>query len=404
MSTQHNMVEGMRALVDNRLRTFFMMVGTLIGIAALVVIMAMGKGAEQKVMKKVSVFGERAVMVMVGGPGGPMGQQANITTLSAGDVEAVREQVAGIEAMSPTVMRRDMPIKAGGAQTQTQGMVFAVEPDWHEAWEWYAREGETISAEDMASMARVCVLGSSLANTLFSDENPIGKYIQIGSVRFLVKGVLTSRGTSPMGTDMDNRALIPLTTGLRRLFNQDHLSQIRLKLKDAGQLEQVAAQIRTILRDRHHITPPKEDDFKVVTAAEVAKKVRGVSGTFSWLLTALAGITLLVGGIVLMNILLVSVSERTGEIGLRRALGATQRDIFSQFLAESLAITLLGMLSGSALGWLVTLLVGNFTTMPVMVSWEPFALAGLVSLLVGLIFGIQPARRAAGLEPVQALR
>ncbi len=402
MSTRHNTMEGMRALGANKLRTFFMMVGTLIGIAALIVIMAMGQGAEQKVMKKVSVFGERAVMVMVGGQRGPMGPQANVTTLTQGDVEAVREQVTGIEAMSPTVMRRNMSIKVGGAQTQA--MVFAVEPDWHEAWDWYAREGETISAEDMASMARVCVLGTSLADTLFGDENPIGKFIQIGSVRFLVKGVLTARGSSPMGTDMDNRALIPLTTGLRRLFNQDYLSQIRLKLKDAGQLEQVAVQIRTILHDRHHITPPEEDDFRVFTAVEIAKMIRGVSGTFSWLLTALAAISLLVGGIVLMNILLVSVSERTGEIGLRRALGATRRDIFIQFLAESLTITLLGMLSGSVLGWIVALLVRNFTPMPIMVSWEPFILAGMVSLLVGLIFGIQPARRAAGLEPVQALR
>ena len=402
MSVQHNTMEGMRALGANRLRTFFMMVGTLIGIAALIIIMAMGRGAEQKVMKKVSVFGERAVMVLAGGPGTPMGSQDNVTTLTRGDVEAVREQVDGIEAMSPTVAHPSMSIKAGSIQTQAP--VKGVEPDWHEAWEWYASEGDTISAEDMASLARVSVLGTSLASTLFGDESPIGKYIQIGSVRFLVKGVLASRGSSPMGTDMDNRVLIPLTTGLRRLFNQDHLSQIRLKLKDAGQLERVAAQIGTVLRDRHRITPPEEDDFRVVTAVRIAKMIRGVADTFSWLLTALAGISLLVGGIVLMNILLVSVSERTGEIGLRRALGATRRDIFIQFLAESLAITLLGMLSGSVLGWFIALLIGRFTPMPLMVSWEPFALAGVISLLVGLIFGIQPARRAAGLEPVQALR
>ena len=253
-------------------------------------------------------------------------------------------------------------------------------------------------------MARTCNLGTSLSRTLFGDASSIGEYIQIGNTRFLVKGVLGGKGTSPMGTDFDNRVLIPLTTGMRRFLNQDYISYIRVKVKDPKHLIEIGDKIRGILHGRHHITPPQEDDFAIVTAADVAKMARGISGTLSILLIALAALSLIVGGIVLMNILLISVSERVKEIGLRRALGATESDIFQQFLAESMTVTLLGMLFGSAMGWGGSMLVGMLIKAPVVISWEPFALAVVFSLMVGLFFGIQPARRAARLKPVEALR
>jgi ABC-type antimicrobial peptide transport system permease subunit len=189
-----------------------------------------------------------------------------------------------------------------------------------------------------------------------------------------------------------------------RLLNQDYISYIRVKVKDTKDLVAIGDEIRKILHERHHITPPQEDDFAIVTASDIAKAARGISGTLSILLIALAALSLIVGGIVLMNILLISVSERVKEIGLRRALGATQSDIFMQFLAESLAITLLGMLFGCLVGWGASLLVGMYAKAPVIISWEPFALAVVFSLMVGLFFGIQPARRAARLKPVEALQ
>jgi len=395
--------EGINALGSQKLRTFFMMVGTLVGIAALTVIMALGAGTERVVMKRVSVFGFRAIQVMAGGGKTfPPSGADNVVTLRLDDVDAIRNQVSGIEAMSPSVQARGVSFKAGSAQSQAT--VFGIEPDWHLAWDWDVQRGDPINAEDVASLARVCVLGQSLSQSLFGGADPVGQFVQLNSVRFLVKGVLESKGTSPMGTDMDNRALIPLTTGMRRLFNQEHLNQIRLKLKDDSQLEAAGEKIRAILRERHHITPPKEDDFQVRTAADVAKFVRGISGTLSTLLAVLAGLSLLVGGIVLMNIQLISVSERTKEIGLRRAVGATQRDIFQQFLAESLAVTLLGMLLGSALGWGIGAALAAFTPMAVALSWEPFALGLTAALLTGVFFGVQPARRAARLKPVETLR
>jgi putative ABC transport system permease protein len=207
-----------------------------------------------------------------------------------------------------------------------------------------------------------------------------------------------------MGGDFDARVIIPLSTGLRRLFNQDHLFNIRIKVKDASQLVPIGEEIRRLLRERHHVTPPQEDDFAINTAAGVAKMARGISGTLTYLLAALAGLSLLVGGIVLMNILLISVGERTKEIGLRRALGATQGDIFRQFLLESLSVSIIGMAAGSLLGWAVSITLARVTQFPVVISWEPFALALGFALVVGVFFGVQPARRAARLKPVEALR
>jgi len=395
--------EGFQSLGGNKMRTFFMMAGTIVGIAALTVIMAMGKGTEKKVMERVNNFGVRVIMVTAGGGKGHSPPQEGVTTLRIEDAQAIRELVKqDVEIVSPGLMKRAMPVKAGGSQAQP--VIHGVEPDWHDAWDWYNRSGEPIGAEDMATMARVCVLGKTVKETLFGDTDPIGSYLQIGEVRFLVKGVLESKGTSPMGTDFDNRVLVPLTTAMRRLFNQDHISYVRVKVSDTGQLVQIGERIRLLLHERHHITPPEEDDFAIVTAADIAKTARGISGTLSLLLVALTGISLVVGGIVLMNILLISVSERTREIGLRRALGATQGDIFMQFLAESLAITLLGMALGCLIGWGASLVVGMYAKAPVIISWEPFALAVVFSLMVGLFFGIQPARRAARLKPVEALQ
>jgi len=184
----------------------------------------------------------------------------------------------------------------------------------------------------------------------------------------------------------------------------DHVGAIRLITKDPARMSDQAEAIRALMHRRHHITPPEEDDFRIITSEIIAGLARGISGTLSTLLAALAGLSLLVGGVVMMNILLISVSERVREIGLRRAVGAKRRDIFVQFLTESLFVTLLGMLSGGCLGWAVSVLLAQTTRIPVLISWEPFALASVSALVVGIVFGVQPARRASALSPVEALR
>jgi putative ABC transport system permease protein len=283
-------------------------------------------------------------------------------------------------------------------------VVWGVEPNWHNAWNWLVVSGEEIADEDVATMARVCVIGETVRRELFGQTDPIGERLYINKVALTVKGVLQSRGTSPMGSDFDSRVIIPITTAMRRVMNVDYVGAIRVITEDASLMSQQAQQIRDLIHQRHHIRPPEEDDFRIITAEIIAELARGTSGTLSMLLLALASLSLIVGGVVLMNILLISVAERTQEIGLRRAVGATRRDIFAQFLTESLAVTMLGTVLGSLIGLGVSVALPRLTPIVAIPSWEPFILALAFALLVGTFFGVQPARRAARLHPVEALR
>ena len=396
--------EGAQALAANKVRTFFMMAGTIVGIAALTVIMAIGKGTERKVMQRVEAFGPRAIMLIAGGGKDLPPPEMNITTLRLEDAQAVREQIEGLEIVSPQAWRFSMDLKH--ETNQIQAVVWGVEPNWHDAWNWFAVEGEGIAADDVATMARVCVIGSSVKRDLFGGADPVGQTLYVNKVSLTVKGVLERKGTGGMGgvSDFDNRIIVPITTAMRRIMNVDYVGAIRIVSKDTALMPKQVDAIRALIHERHHITPPLEDDFRLITPTVIGDLARGTSRTLSLLLGALAGLSLLVGGVVLMNILLISVAERTKEIGLRRAVGATQRDVFLQFLTESLAVTFLGMLLGTGLGWGVSVVLSKVSPMPVVISWEPFALAAVFALLVGTFFGVQPARRAAKLSPVEALR
>ncbi len=394
--------EGMTALAANKLRSFFMMAGTIVGIAALTVIMAIGKGTEKKIMKRVENFGPRAMMLIAGGGKDLPPPDMTVTTLTLDDAQAVREHIEDIDIVSPMAWSFRMNVKRDA--NQYQAVLWGVEPSWHEAWNWYAVEGEGIAHQDVATMARVCVIGQTIQRELFADADPVDETIYVNKVRLTVKGVLERRGASPMGTDFDNRVIVPITTAMRRIMNIDHVGAIRVITRNASLMPTQAEGIRALIHERHHITAPEEDDFRIVSPMVIAELARGTSRTLSILLIALAGLSLLVGGIVLMNILLISVSERVKEIGLRRAVGATRRDIFVQFLTESLSVTLLGMFLGSGLGWAISLLLIKIARFPAVISWEPFALAVAFALLVGTLFGVQPARRAATLHPVEALR
>jgi len=394
--------EGIQALGLNKLRTFFMMAGTIVGVAALVVIMAIGKGTEKKIMKRVQNFGPRAMMLIAGGGKDMPPPDMSVTTLTLEDAEAVRNESDGLEVVSPMAWRFQMNVKHEA--NQYQAVVWGVEPSWHKAWQWYTVKGEGITDDDVATMARVCVIGRTIQKELFGDRDPVGERIYINQVALTVKGVLEERGTSAMGGDFDTRVLVPITTAMRRVMNVDYVGAIRIITQDTGRMPEQAEAIRNLIHERHRINPSEEDDFRIVTAEIIAELARGTSGTLSMLLIALAALSLIVGGVVLMNILLISVAERTQEIGLRRAVGATQRDIFVQFLAESLAVTVLGMVLGSLVGLGVSVALPRVTPIMAIPSWEPFLLALAFALLVGTFFGVQPARRAARLHPVEALR
>ncbi|MCD6496848.1 MAG: ABC transporter permease [Deltaproteobacteria bacterium] len=394
--------ESMRSLGGNKVRTFFMMAGTIVGIAALVLVMSIGKGTERKIMKKVETFGPHAIMVLTGG-GKQLGPpNMNITTLTLEDANAIRQGIPNLKIVTSIARKLRMGLRAAGHEYQA--MVWGVEPAFHDSYHWYVSSGEEFSDEDVATLARVCVIGETVRQQLFGDQDPVGQTIYVNKVRLRIKGLLTKRGRTPLGGDFDARILVPITTAMRRLLNVDYLGAIRIIAKSRTNLGKTVRAVEALLHRRHHITPPKEDDFRVLSSDRIQKMARRTARTLSILLLSLAVLSMLVGGVVLMNIMLISVGERQKEIGLRRAVGATKRQIGMQFLIEALSVTLIGMLIGGLLGAGITLLLGQYTRMPAVLSWESVGISVAFALLVGTIFGVQPARKAAASSPVDALR
>jgi putative ABC transport system permease protein len=392
----------LKGLGKYKMRTFLMMLGIIIGIATLTVIIALAKGAEHKVMMGIQNFGANAVMASAGGGKmfGPPDE--GTTTMTLDDAEALKESIKGIKHIAPFTMNFSQTVVYGNKNTEAP--VVGVTPEFADAWQWYAATGDFISDEDTSGLTKNCVLGQTVVKELFGDQDPIGETVRVNNTNFKVIGVLTKRGASPHGMDMDNRVVVPLSTAMRRLFNTTAIGMIRLYVEDQARLGEVTATVTAILRERHHITPPQEDDFRVTNTMAMATTVKGVSKTLTTFLLLLASISLIVGGIVIANIMFISVNERKKEIGIRRAFGARAKDIRQQFLGEALIVTLCGGIGGTVLGIIISLTIAFVKKMPAMLSWEPFVLAIVFSTVVGVSAGIQPARKAAAMDPVVAIK
>jgi len=391
-----------KGLAKYKMRTFLMMLGIVIGIATLTVIVSMAKGAQHKVMKSIQNFGPNAVMASAGGGKmfGPPDDK--ITTMTLDDAKAIRESIKGLRQVAPFTMNLGQTVISGNKNTDT--MVVGATPEFADAWQWFADKGDFISEEDNSGLTKNCVLGRTVVRELFGEQDPIGETVRINNTNFKVIGILSKRGASPHGMDMDNRVVVPLTTAMKRLFNTTAIGMVRLYVDDPNRLDEVSKSVTALLRERHHIIPPQEDDFRVTNSMAMAKTVKGVSSTMTTFLMLLASISLAVGGIVIANIMLISVNERKKEIGIRRAFGARAKDIMYQFLAEVLIVTISGGIGGTILGFAIAMGVASVQKMPAMISWEPLALAIVFSTVVGLLAGIQPARKAAAMDPVAAIR
>ena len=395
----------LKGLTANKLRTFFMMLGVLIGITALTIIVSVGQGAKVQVMQKMenlSAFG--AVMVI---PGGGMTRGLGSVdtvpaTLTAEDAQAIQDEVPNVQDIALVQSKQGMSIKAGGQSTTT--MVWGVTPNYPTIRPTPVARGGFFGVEEQSSAGRVAVLGQDTAAALFGDVDPLEQTIRIESVPFKVIGLQKRMGASPGGGNLDDRILIPQATAARRLFNLTNMTQLVVQINGREHVRGAAEQVKQLLHERHHIATGMPDDFSVRIAEQMLGILTGSSQTLTMFLSIVAALSLLVGGFIVMNIMLISVSERTKEIGLRRAVGARRRDILIQFILEAGAVTASGGLIGVLLGVGGTLLASRLMGWPAAISWPAIVGAVLFAGVVGLLFGVQPARKAAALHPVEALR
>lgn len=396
----------LRTLGRNRLRSFFMMLGVTIGIASLTALASVGEATKQETLRRFrNMIGTFDIVIV--NPGSPRsrGMPSLVSAppvLKEADARAIASEVALVNQVAATQFAFDIDVKYRDRSGSPS--VIGVSPNWIEVRGEEVVLGSGISVDDDASLARVAVIGEDVRRALFGDEDPLGKQMRIADVPFQVKGVFAPRGVGPGGSSMDNMLVIPVSTASRRLFNRDYYTGLIVQLKDPEQSGRAIDDIRALLRERHGIVPPAEDDFTVTSPAAQVARVTDVGSTLARVMTGVAVIATLIGGAVIMSLMLIAVSERRREIGVRRAVGASRSDILLQFLVEAATVSFLGGLLGILIGVGGTLVVTTLTNLPPSVMWSAVAGAALLSVAVGLLFGLQPAWRAANVDPIQALR
>lgn len=394
----------LRALLTNKLRSVLTMLGIIIGVGAVIAMVSIGMGVREKVQSSIASLGSNMLIVSPGAAnsqGGGRSALGSSTTLLLGDAEYLKQTVRGITYLAPTVSK-SYQLVAGNQNWTTS--VQGVTPDYLAIRSLTVGSGSFVSQRDLASRNRVAVLGATVAGNLFGELNPIGQSVRINNAPYQVVGVLDSKGQSAMGQDQDDVVMVPLTTAQERLLGITYLHSISIQVATLEEMENVQAQVTSLLRQRHKISGTKEDDFTVRNLTSIMEMATETTSTITMLLGSIAAISLLVGGIGIMNIMMVSVTERTREIGIRKALGATYRDIMLQFLIESVIIGVIGGLWGIVLGLGGACAIAAFGTFNTVISPLSIVVSFGFSVAVGLFFGIYPARKAALLDPIEALR
>ncbi|MBU2640186.1 MAG: ABC transporter permease [Gammaproteobacteria bacterium] len=393
------------ALVTHRMRSFLTMLGMVIGVAAVILMLAIGQGAQAMVRSSIESMGSNLFIIMSGATtaGGARVAGGMAPTLTFSDADAIRglDDIVAAAPVSPGTVQ----LIYGGLNWNTS--VFGTTPDYAVVRNWPMASGGFFSEADVRSGARVAVIGAVVARELFGDEDPIGKIIRIRQAPFEVIGVLAAKGQSLDGRDQDDTVIVPITSAQQKIFSSSMRNRARMVMAQAvsdKRMEAAESGINELLRNRHRIGAGQEDDFTVRNLTALAETAASTTRIMSLLLGAIAAISLVVGGIGIMNIMLVSVTERTREIGIRMAIGARRRDVLWQFLIEALTLSLIGCAIGLALGIGGAWLVGNLAGLPVAVTPASILMAVGVSFLIGVFFGFYPARSAAALDPIEALR
>jgi len=395
----------LRALYRNKTRSLLTALGIIIGIAAVIAVVAVGQGASVMMKKQIGSMGSNLVMIFPGSSrgGGFRGGMGTQPTLTAEDGEAIARECPAVQAISPIVRTGGQCVYRDRDWAST---IQGVGADFLRARNWTLRDGEFFMEADLRGGARVCVLGKTVVDQLFDDDNPVGKTIRSRNMPFRVIGVLNPKGSAAFGQDQDDTLIVPWTTVRRVLQNSpfNNVNMLLLSLTSMEAFDQTERDISAILRQRHRLAAGAEDDFNVMNMTEVTQAMTQVSSLMTVLLTAIAAISLVVGGIGIMNIMLVAVSERTREIGLRMAVGARRRDILMQFLAEAMALSAAGGLIGIGAGIATARLLARANRWPILISPGAVLLAFCFSGAVGIFFGFYPAWRASRLSPIDSLR
>ena len=389
------------SLIANKLRSLLTMLGIIIGVAAVIALVSIGNGVKQDIEDSISSLGSNLLVVLPGAPRTPgaRSSQGSMKSLKISDYEAIAK-LEGVKAASPMTNGSYVVIYQNKNWTTS---VAGVNSNFQDVNNWTMTSGRFFSDKNVQNRERVAVVGQTVVKNLFTDEDPVGKEIRVKNIPFRVIGVLKSKGNGTMGNDQDDTVLIPYTTSMERVEGIDYLRRVYVVAKDDGGIDRLQADIENLLRVRHNIKDTNLDDFNIQNMKSIMETVAQTTGTFTLFLGAVAAISLVVGGIGIMNIMLVSVTERTREIGVRKALGATYSVIVTQFLIEAVVISLMGGFIGIVFGIGASKVIGMVSGMSTIVSVPTIIMSFAFSMAIGLIFGIYPARKAAKLYPIDAL-
>lgn len=391
------------ALIRNKTRSLLTMLGIIIGVGAVITMVAIGQGAQASVDAQISSLGTNVLMIFPGGTtrSGVTGGAGSAPTLTEEDGKAIREQCPAVAYISP-MLRTNAQVVYGNLNWNTT--IQGGTPDFFAIRDWKIDKGELFTEQDVRGATKVCLCGQTVLQQLFENEDPIGQIIRIRNIPFKVIGTLAPKGQNVMGQDQDDIIIIPSTTLQKRLLRSPRPWGFIVSATANNKIPEAQQQITELLRMRHKLGPTDDNDFTIRTQTEIAEASTQTSRIMTTLLLSIASVSLIVGGIGIMNIMLVSVTERTREIGIRMSIGAQRRDILTQFLIEAIVMSLLGGFLGIGIGIISSTLISNIAGWPTFISTTSIALAVLCATAVGVIFGYYPARRAARLNPIDALR
>ena len=396
----------LKAIGRNKMRSGLTMLGIIIGVGAVITMVAIGSGAKARIQEQIASMGSNLLIVMSGSTtsGGVRRGMGSAPTLTVEDAKAIAEEIAVVKYVAPTLNGTTQVVYENQNWSTSTN---ATTPEALLIRDWPTISGRSFNAVDIAGAAKVCLLGQTVANSLFGEMDPVGQIVRINKFPFTVVGVLSLKGQTTWGNDQDDVVYVPLTTGQRLLFGSRFPGMVRAIMVQATSLDvmkRAEDEITRLLQQRHRIRSGQDNDFSIRNLTEAMSTAESSANVMTILLGAIASISLLVGGIGIMNIMLVSVTERTREIGIRMAVGAQQRDILYQFLTEALVLSLIGGIIGIFLGVLASQLVAQFLKWPTLIAPSALLLSSTFAAAVGIFFGFYPARKAARLDPIEALR